>query len=83
MKYVAETGNVKLYNGDKLIAELYNCFSYEIKPMEITQQDILQDIFMANLKQRRCNIKQDPEDGKWYWFVNGVKSCEIFPQNDP
>lgn len=37
MKYVAETGNVKLYNGDKLIAELYNCFSYEIKPMEITQ----------------------------------------------
>jgi hypothetical protein len=78
MQHVAETGNVKLYNGDKLIAELYNWFSYEIKPMEITQQDI----FMDNLKQRRYNIKQDPEDGKWYWFVNGVKSCEIFPQNN-
>ena len=79
MRYVAETGNVKLYNGDKLIAELHNCFSYEIKPKTITQHDI----FIANLEQRRYNIKQDPEDGKWYWFVNGVKNCEIFPQNNP
>lgn len=78
MKYVTETGNVKLYNGDKLIAELHNCFSYEIKPRTITQQDM----FMANLKQRRYDIKQDFEDGKWYWFVNGVKRCEIFPQNN-
>ena len=78
MRYVTETGNAKLYNGDKLIAELHNWFSDEIKPRTITQQDI----FMANLGQRRYDVKQDPEDGKWYWFVNGVKNCEIFPKTE-
>nr|DAV90405.1 MAG TPA: hypothetical protein [Caudoviricetes sp.] len=76
MKYVAETGNVKLYNGDKLIAELHNYFSYEIKPRTITQHDI--DIAMRITTH--YDFKQDTESGKWYLCADGVRVCEAFPK---
>ena len=41
MRHVAETGNVKFYNGDKMVGELYDCFLLgEIKPIIITKKDI-------------------------------------------
>ena len=41
MRYVAETGNVKFYNGDKMVGELRDCFLLgEIKPTIITEKDI-------------------------------------------
>ena len=41
MRYVAETGNVKFYNGDKMVGELRDCFLLgEIKPIIITEKDI-------------------------------------------
>ena len=41
MRYVAETGNVKFYNCDKMVGELSNCFLLgEIKPIIITEKDI-------------------------------------------
>ena len=41
MRYVAETGNVKFYNGDKVVGELRDCFLLgEIKPFVITEKDI-------------------------------------------
>ena len=41
MRHVAETGNVKFYNGDKMVGELCDCFLLgEIKPIIITEKDI-------------------------------------------
>ena len=41
MRYVAETGVVKFYNGDKVVGELRDCFLLgEIKPIIITEKDI-------------------------------------------
>ena len=41
MRYVAETGNVKIYNGDKMVGELRDCFLLgEIKTIIITEKDI-------------------------------------------
>ena len=41
MRYVAEIGNVKFYNGDKMVGELRDCFLLgEIKPIIITEKDI-------------------------------------------
>ena len=41
MQHVAETGNVKFYNGDKMVGELRDCFLLgEIKPIIITEKDI-------------------------------------------
>ena len=41
MRHVAETGNVKFYNGDKMVGELRDCFLLgEIKPIIITEKDI-------------------------------------------
>ena len=78
MRHVAETGNVKLYNDDKLIAELHNCFSYEIKPRTITQHDI--DIAMRITTH--YDFKQDTENGKWYLYADGVRVCEAFPKTE-
>lgn len=78
MQYVAETGHVKLYNGDKLIAELHNCFSYEIKPRTITQHDI--DIAMR--ATIHYDVKQDIESGRWYLYADDVRVCEVFPETE-
>ena len=41
MRHVAETGNVKFYNGDKMVGELRDCFLLgAIKPIIITEKDI-------------------------------------------
>lgn len=41
MRYVAETGSVKFYNGDKVTGELRDCFLLgEIEPIIITKKDI-------------------------------------------
>ena len=78
MRYVAETGNVKFYNGDKLIAESHNCFSHEIKPITITQHDI--DIAMRSTTH--YDVKQDIESGKWYLYADGVRVCDVFPETE-
>ena len=76
MQYVAETGVAKFYNGDKLIAESYNCFSHEIKPITITRHDI--DIAMKITTH--YDFKQDTESGKRYLYADGVRVCEAFPK---
>lgn len=76
MRYVAETGVAKFYNGDKLIAESHDLFSHEIKPIIITQHDI--DIAMKITTH--YDFKQDTESGKWYLYADGVRVCEAFPK---
>lgn len=78
MRYVAETGNVKFYNGDKLIAESHDCFSHEIKPVTITRHDI--DIAIKITPH--YEVKQDAESGRWYLYDNYMRICEIFHKTE-
>lgn len=70
---------VKIYDGDKLIGESPVCYSNEPMPIKIFQNDI--DVILDILT--RYEIRRDKTDSKQYLFADGVKICEVFPQNNP
>lgn len=70
---------VKIYDGDKLIAESPVRYSNEFMPIKIPQNDI--DVILDILTH--YEIRQDETDGKRYLFADGVKICEAFSKNNP
>ena len=58
MRYVKDTGFVKIYNGDKVVGELHDFFLFgEIKPIIVTEKDIAKAKFYRFVDEMKHRSK--------------------------